>query len=196
MSEHPDGDCADGGARNVVSFRPGQPACCRQSWAPAPERSSHVGGLCPWCRRAGSSPCRSSVRRAAWPPVPGAPRAGCCPAGSAGCLPPPWPGCAVAASRSSSPGAVPHPPVVRAPCLSRCPRPSPGGIRYTARHQMIARLSVPGPPGVGMIPAQASPAPSPPWPGSDGTARASPELPAWPGGSGTGGLPVPPAGSS
>jgi hypothetical protein len=43
------------------------------------------------------------------PPVPSgqAPRAGWCPAGSAGCLPPPWPGCAAAASRSSSPGGVP-----------------------------------------------------------------------------------------
>ncbi len=53
----------------------------------------------------------------------------------------------------------------------------------------------PGPPGVGMIPAQPSPAPSPPWPGSDGLPRASPELSAWPGGTGAGGLPGPPAGS-
>jgi hypothetical protein len=37
------------------------------------------------------------------------------------------------------PGAVPHPPPTRAPCPSRCPRPGPGGIRYAARHQTIAR---------------------------------------------------------
>ena len=53
----------------------------------------------------------------------------------------------------------------------------------------------PGPPGGGMMPAQASPALSPPWPGSDGLLRASPGLSAWPGGTGAGGLPVPPAGS-
>ena len=68
------------------------------------------------------------------------------------------------------PGAVPHPPLVRVPCPSRCPRPGPGGMRYTARHQTIARLPLPGHRAVGMIPAQPSPAPSPPWPGSDGAA--------------------------
>ena len=70
-------------------------------------------------------------------------------------------GCAAAASRSSSPGGVrgdlagraagvsrrpgtrarclaarawrrPHPPLVRAPCPGRCPRPGPGGMRYLA----------------------------------------------------------------
>ena len=88
------------------------------------------------------------------------------------------------------PGAVPHPPLVRAPCPDRCPGPGPGGMRYLARHLMIARLPPPGPPGGGMMPALPSPAPSPPWPGSDRAARASPELPAWPGGTGAGGLPV------
>jgi len=47
------------------------------------------------------------------------------------------------------PGAVPHPPLVGAPCPSRCPRPGPGGIRSTARHLTIARLPAPGPPGRG-----------------------------------------------
>ena len=109
MSEHPSGGCAGGDARERPVFRPGQPAYRGQSWAPATERSSHVEGLCPWCCQAGGSPCRSPGRRAAWPPRPvaRAPRAGCCPAGGAGDLPPSWPGCAAAASRSSSPGGVP-----------------------------------------------------------------------------------------
>ena len=47
------------------------------------------------------------------------------------------------------PGAAPHPPLVRAPCPGRCPRPGPGGMRYMARHLMIARLPAPGPPGRG-----------------------------------------------
>ena len=47
------------------------------------------------------------------------------------------------------PGAVPHPPLVRVPYPSRCPRPGPGGMRYMARHQTIARLPTPGPPGRG-----------------------------------------------
>lgn len=72
MSEHPGGDCAVPAVTrgNDLSFRPGQPAYRRQGWAPATERSSHVRGLCPWCCRAGGSPCRSPGRRAAWPPVP------------------------------------------------------------------------------------------------------------------------------
>jgi len=47
------------------------------------------------------------------------------------------------------PGAVPHPPLVRVSCPSRCPRPGPGGMWYMARHQTIARLPTPGPPGRG-----------------------------------------------
>ena len=72
------------------------------------------------------------------------------------------------------PGAVPHPPLVRAPCPGRCPRPGPGGMRYLARHLRITRLPPPGPPGVGMIPTRPSPAPSPPWPGSGGAASGVP----------------------
>ena len=72
------------------------------------------------------------------------------------------------------PGAVPHPPLTRAPCPSRCRDGGPGGIRYTARHRTIARLPLPGHRAVGMIPARPSPAPSPPWPGSDGAARGHP----------------------
>ena len=188
---------------NDLSFRPDQPAYRGQSWALATERSSHVRGLCPWCCRAGGSPCRSRADARRGPPCPvaRAPRAGCCPAGSVGCLPPPR--VRGGRTRSSSPGGVPgdlagcaagisrrpgtparclaarawrrpHPPLVRAPCPSWCPRPGPGGMRYLARHPTAARLPAPGPPGAGMMPAQPSPAPSPPWPGSDGAAPGVP----------------------
>jgi hypothetical protein len=72
------------------------------------------------------------------------------------------------------PGAVPHPPLARAPCPGRSPRPGPGGIRYAARHQAIAWLPFPGHRAVGMMPARPSPAPPPPWPGSGGTAPGIP----------------------
>ena len=84
-----------------------------------------------------------------------APHAGCGPAGSLDCLPPSRPGGRGGASRSPSPGGVPRelgrlrrgisrrrgrgpdalaararcrprPPLVRAPCPSRCPRPGSG----------------------------------------------------------------------
>jgi hypothetical protein len=163
-------------------------------------------------------------RRAAWLPCPVArvPRAGCCPAGGAGCLPPPqvrggrievivaWRRARrfgrLCRRHQPSPGDAGQCLAARA-----CRRPASAAGARTVSRLMPATGSgrgaipgpapddrpapPPGPPGVGMIPAQPSPAPSPPWPGSDGAARASPQLPAWPGGTGAGGLPVPPAGS-
>ena len=169
---------------NDLSFRPGQPAYRGQSWAPARERSGHVRGLCPWCCRAGgkSLPLTGPMRRGPPCPAAGAPRAGRCPAGSAGCLPPPrvrggrikvivaWrparrpgrlcrrhqpPPGTLARCLAAGPGAVPHPPLAHSPCPGRCPRPGPGGMRYTARHPTTARLPPPGPPGAGMIPGAA-----------------------------------------
>ena len=72
------------------------------------------------------------------------------------------------------PGAVPHPPLVRAPCPRRCPRPGPGGMRHgpAPDDRPAPRSRAAGPPG--MIPAQPSPALSPPWPGSGGAAPSIP----------------------
>ena len=172
------------------------------------------------------SPCRSPGRRAAWPPCPVArvPRAGCCPAGSAGPLPPPWPGCAAAASRSASPGGVPadlagcaagisRRPGTPARCL--CPGLAPSRIRRWCAHRVplmpatgSGRDAIHGP-APDDRPAPHSRATGPPaWyrrsrhlrfhrHGQDltGLPRASPELLAWRGGTGAGGLPVPPEGS-
>ena len=108
---------------NDLSFRNAQPAC---RGSPGHRRRSGpaTSGACA-CGAAGpaASPCRSPGRRAAWAPCPvaRAPRAGCCPAGGAGCLPPPWHGCAAAASRSSSPGGVPGDLAGRAADISRRP---------------------------------------------------------------------------
>ena len=134
-------------------------------------------------------------------PVARAPGAGCCPAGGAGCLPPPrvrggrievivaWQrarrpgGCAAGISRRPATRArclaarawrVPHPPLVRAPSPGRCPRPGSGRDAVP----VPAPDDRPAPPcraaGRGMIPARPSPAPSPPWPGSGGAAPGIP----------------------
>jgi hypothetical protein len=80
------------------------------------------GGLCPWCCRAGGSPCRSPGRRAAWPPVPGGPGrlalAVARRAARAACR---RPGCTAAGSRSSSPGGVPGDLAGCAPGVRRRP---------------------------------------------------------------------------
>jgi hypothetical protein len=194
--------CAGGDARDDLSFRPGQPAHRGQSWAPAAWRSSHVGGLCGWCCRAGGSPCRSRAGARRGPvPVARAPRAGCCPAGSAGCLPPPR--ARGGRARSSPPGGGPADLADCAAGISRRPgtparclaarawrRPASAAGARTVSQLMPATGSgrdaipdpapedrpapPPGPPGGGMIPAQPSPAPSPPWPGSDGAAPGIP----------------------
>ena len=113
------------------------------------------------------------------------------------------PGCAAAASRSSSPGGVPGDLAGRAAGISRRPgtparclaarawrRPASAAGARTVSRLMPATGSgrdaihgpapddrpapPPGPPGVGMIPAQPSPAPSPPRPGSGGAAPGIP----------------------
>ena len=202
---------------NDLAFRPGQPADRRRSWAPAAERSGHVRGLCPWCCRAGGSPVPLTGRRAAWPRGRGAWR-WLLPVGRRGpsaaapgarrphrghrrlaACPQTWPAAppasGVARGRrpdASLPGpdTVPHPPLVRAPCPGRCPRPGSGRDAVPGPAPEDRPAPHFGPPGAGMIPARPSPALSPPWPGPGGAARASPELPAWPGGTGAGGLPV------
>jgi hypothetical protein len=160
-------------------------------------------------------------------PVPGSQGAspGCCPAGSAGPLPPPWPGCAAAASRSASPGGVPADLAGCAAGISRRPGTPARCLAARAWHRpgsaAGARTVSPLMPAAGSgwdaihgpapddRPAPHSRATGPPaWyrrsrhlrfhrHGQDlaGLLRASPELPAWRGGTGAGGLPVPPAGS-
>jgi hypothetical protein len=212
---------------NDLFFRPGQPAYCGQSWAAATERSRHVGGLCPWCCRADAvlAAHRAGARRGPPCPVARVPRPGCCPAGSAGPLPPPWPGCAAAASRSASPGGVPADLAGCAAGISRRPGTPARCLAARAWHRpgsaAGARTVSPLMPAAGSgrdaihgpapddRPAPHSRATGPPaWyrrsrhlrfhrHGQDlaGLLRASPELPAWRGGTGAGGLPVPPAGS-
>jgi hypothetical protein len=75
---------------NDLSFRPVQPAYRGQSWAPAPELSGPVRV----CARGAAGPAavlaaHGPTRGVAPCPAARAPRAGCCPAGCAGCLPPP-----------------------------------------------------------------------------------------------------------
>ena len=101
-------------------------------------------------------------RRAAWPPRvrwPGAPHAGCCPAGSLDCLPPSRPGGAAAhrgrrrlaacpGTRPAAPGHQP-PPGTRA----RCPRPPPGTRARCPRPPLVrapcpSRCPRPGPGGM------------------------------------------------
>ena len=125
MSEHPGGDCADGGARE----RPVLPARSADSpqagfWAPA------------------SAAARGRGPDAALP----------------------------------GPGAVPHPPLVRAPWSQPVPATGSGRDAVHGPAPDDCPAPLPGCRAVGMIPAQPSPAPSPPWPGSDGLRRASPEL--------------------
>ena len=164
MSEHPGGDCAGGDARE----RPVFPA--RSAGLPWAVLGTGGGAVQP---RPGSVPVVLPGRRQSLPltgpargvapcPVAGAPRAGCCPAGSAGCLPPPWPGCAAAASRSSSPGGVPgdlagcaagisRRPGTRARCLAARAwrRPASAAGARTVSQSMPAtgsgRDAVPGP---------------------------------------------------
>jgi hypothetical protein len=108
MSEHRAAAARAVTRGNDLSFRPGQPAYRRQSWAPAAERSGHVRGLCPWCCRAGgkslplTGPAHGVASHARWPGrlalavARRAARAVCRRRG-----------CAAAASKSSSPGGVP-----------------------------------------------------------------------------------------
>jgi len=141
----------------AVRPRPG--VCARGAAGPAAVRAAHGPAR-------GVAPC----------PVARAPRAGCCLAGGAGCLPPPRVRggrieVIVAGRRARRPGrlcrrdlpppgdAGPMPGCPglapsrirrwRAPCPGRCPRPGPGGMRYLARHPRIARLPAPGAAGRG-----------------------------------------------
>ena len=77
------------------------------SLGPATGRSGHVRGLCPWCCRAGGSPCRLPGRRAAWPRARWPARLALAAARRAARAVCRRPGCAAAASGSSSPGGVP-----------------------------------------------------------------------------------------
>jgi hypothetical protein len=209
---------AGGDARERPVF-PARSAGLRgQSWAPAAERPGHVRGLRPWCCRADGKSSPLTGRRAARPRARRPVRLALAAARRAARAVCRRPGRAAAASRSSSPGGVPadfagcagisRRPGTRARCLAArawrraasaagartVSRPVPGtGSGRDAIHGPAPDdrpAPPPGPPGVGMKPAQPSAAPSPPWPGSDRAARASPKLPAWTGGTGAGGLPV------
>ena len=146
-------------------------------------------------------PLTGPTRRGPPCPVARAPRAGCCPAGSAGCLPPPrgarrphrghrrlaacpqtWPAVppASAAARGRRPGALlpgAWTPRFRRWCAHRVPlMPAAGSGRDAVPGPAPEDRPAPppGPPGAGMVPARPSPAPSPPWPGSGGAAPGIP----------------------
>jgi len=132
---------ADGDARERPVFRPGQPACRRQSWALATVCAGGAAGPV-------AALARAPGRRAAWPHVPGGQGtsrwllSGGQRGLSAAALArvrggrikvivawwrarrpgrlcrrhQPPPGDAGQVPRCPGPGAVPHPPLVRAPC--------------------------------------------------------------------------------
>ena len=159
--------------------------CARGAAGPAAVRTAHRAGARRW-------PCARWPGRLALVVARRAARAVCR-----------RPGCAAAASRSSSPGGVPGDLAGCAAGISRRPgtparclaarawrRPaSAAGARIVSRLMPATgsgRDTVPGPapddrpapppgpPGGGMIPARPSPAPSPPWPGSGGAAPGIP----------------------
>jgi hypothetical protein len=73
------------------------------------------------------------------------------------------------------PAAVPHPPLVRAPCPQLMPATGSGaGCDTWPGTRRPPGSPLPGYRAVGMILAQPSPAPSPPWSGSGGAALGVP----------------------
>ena len=188
---------------NDLSVRPGQPAYRGRSWAPATWRTGQVRGLCPWCCRAGGSPCRiTGPARAAWPCARWPGRLALAVARRAAWASCRRPGCAAAVSRSSSPGVpgdlagcaagIRRRPGTPARCLAARAwrRPASAAGARTVSRLMPATGSGPdaihGPAsddrpvspsraaGRGMMPALPSPAPSPAMPGSGGAAPGIP----------------------
>ena len=171
--------CAGGDARERPVSPARSAACRRRSWALATGAVRPRPGSVPVVRPGWWLPLPAHRGGAAWPHVPGGQGASRwpLPGGQRGlpaaapgarrphqghrrlaACPQTWPAVppASAAARGRrpdaplpGPGAVPHPPLAHSPRPGRCPRPGPGGMRYTARHPTTARLPPPGPPGRG-----------------------------------------------
>ena len=153
---------ADGDARERPVFRPGQPACRKQSWALATVCAGGAAGLvAALAAHRSARGVAPRVRRAARPvccrPGPGARRPHQGHRRLAAC-PETWPAVppTSGAARGHRPDAsLPRPGAIRIRrwCAHRVPVDARervrAGMQYLARHLTIARLPTPGPPGRG-----------------------------------------------